>query len=237
MRTSSNEIDYNYDLIANNNNDDENDGPNFERKLDLVTEGANPFLKKHMLTQITNENCLIIINYILAMQAETTVSERYRINTISTLMMLAKFHNKKTTITKSFKQITRQDILDFLDRLRKPESVDPLHRWVGTYDQNRIVLLRFFKWLHCLNVDDIPPRHRPTPEVMLNIPSIRRREISIYKPTDLWTEEDDMLFYKYCPSHRDRCWHAVSRDTGCRVSEMLKIKVKDIVVQQLEDGY
>jgi site-specific recombinase XerD len=171
------------------------------------------------------------------MQAETTVSERYRINTISTLMMLAKFHNKKTTITKSFKQITRQDILDFLDRLRKPESVDPLHRWVGTYDQNRIVLLRFFKWLHCLNVDDIPPRHRPTPEVMLNIPSIRRREISIYKPTDLWTEEDDMLFYKYCPSHRDRCWHAVSRDTGCRVSEMLKIKVKDIVVQQLEDGY
>jgi Phage integrase, N-terminal SAM-like domain len=197
---SSNEIDYN-NLVVDNNNNDDNDGPKFDRKLDLVTESANPFLKKHMLTQITHENCLIIINYVLAMQAETTVSERYRINTISTLMTLAKFHK-----TKSFKQMTREDILEFLDRLKKPESVDPLHQWVGTYNQNRIVLLRFFKWL-CSgrNVDNIPPRHRPTPEVMLNIPSVRRREISIYKPTDLWTEEDDMLFYKYCPSVRDRC--------------------------------
>jgi|SRR5215212_5815226 hypothetical protein len=140
---SSNEIDYN-NLVVDNNNDDDNDRPNFDRKLDLVTESANPFLKKHMLTQITYENCLIIINYVLAMQAETTVSERYRINTISTFMTLAKFHK-----TKSFKQMTRQDILEFLDRLRKPESVDPLHQWVGTYNQNRIVLLRFFKWL-CL---------------------------------------------------------------------------------------
>ena len=72
---------------------------------------------------------------------------------------------------------------------------------------------------------------------MYNIPIIKRKEVSIYKPTDLWTEEDDALFYKYCPSSRDRCWHAVSRDTGCRPSEMLNIKIKDVVVQQLADGY
>jgi hypothetical protein len=72
---------------------------------------------------------------------------------------------------------------------------------------------------------------------MLNIPHIKRREISIYKPMDLWTEEDDILFYKYCLSLRDKCWHAVSRDAGCRVREMLKIKIKDIVIQQLENGY
>jgi hypothetical protein len=29
---------------------------------------------------------------------------------------------------------------------------------------------------------------------MENIPPIRRKEISTYKPTDLWTEEDDFLF-------------------------------------------
>ena len=62
-------------------------------------------------------------------------------------------------------------------------------------------------------------------------------EESIYKPTDLWTEEDDALFYKYCPSSRDRCWHAVSRDTGCRPSELLRLKIKDVVAQQLENGY
>jgi integrase len=72
---------------------------------------------------------------------------------------------------------------------------------------------------------------------MENINKIKRREISIYKPTDLWTEEDDVLFYKYCPSVRERCWHAVSRDTGCRPSELLKLKIKDVVIQQLEGGY
>jgi hypothetical protein len=73
---------------------------------------------------------------------------------------------------------------------------------------------------------------------MLNIPQIKRREISIYKPTDLWTEEDDMPFYKYCPSLRDKCWHAVSRDTGCRPHELLRLKIKDVVVQQLDNsGY
>lgn len=72
---------------------------------------------------------------------------------------------------------------------------------------------------------------------MENIPKIKRREISTYKPTDLWTEEEDILFYKYCPSSRDRCYQAVSRDTACRPHELLKLKIKDVVVQQLEDGY
>jgi integrase len=149
---------------------------------------------------------------------------------------LAEFHNNK-----AFKDMTRQDILAFLDELRKPESVDPIYKWIGNYELTRIILLRFFKWLHAgPNRNDIPAKQRPTPDVMLNIPKINRRQneqYSKYKPTDLWTEEDDALFYKYCPSVRDRCYHAVARDTGCRVSEMLKIKIKDIVFQQTEEGY
>ncbi len=38
--------------------------------------------------------------------------------------------------------MTRQDIVEYLDRLRKPESVDPLHQWIGTYELTRVVLLR-----------------------------------------------------------------------------------------------
>jgi hypothetical protein len=72
---------------------------------------------------------------------------------------------------------------------------------------------------------------------MQNIPKIKRKEVSCYKPTDLWTEEDDVLFYKYCPSVRDRCWHAITRDTGCRPHELLKLRIKDVILQQLEGGY
>ena len=111
-----------------------------------------------------------------------------------------------------------------------------MHKWQGTYENNRVVLLRFFKWLYH---PDIPPNKRSKPDVMENIPKIRHKEVSIYKPTDLWTEDDNFIFHKYCPFSRDRCWHAVSRDTGCRPHELLKLKIKDVdvVVQQLENGY
>ncbi|HEX2169753.1 MAG TPA: tyrosine-type recombinase/integrase [Nitrososphaera sp.] len=109
-----------------------------------------------------------------------------------------------------------------------------MHKWVGTYEFCRIILMRFFKWLHA---PDVPQRQRPKPAVMDNIPKLKRKEISIYKPTDLWTEEDDALFYKYCPSSRDRCWHAVSRDIGCRPHEMLRLKIRDVIAQRTDSGY
>jgi integrase len=207
----------------------EKDDPNFDRKLDLVTAGARPFIKEHLLTKISRENCITIIDYILAMQTEVSPSQTYRVDTALKLKYFAEFHSPKP-----FKEITRQDVIDFLDHFRKPESVDPLHKWQGSYENNRVVLLRFFRWLHA---PDIPQRQRPRPAAMDNIPKIKRKEVSIYKPTDLWTEEDDFIFYRYCPFSRDRCWHAVSRDTGCRPHELLKLKIKDIVVQQLESGY
>ena len=209
----------------------DDDDSNFDRKLDLATDGAHAFIKDHLLTRITHENCLTIVNYIIAMQTEISLSQRYRIDTIYKLKQLAEYYHPK-----AFSDMTRQDIVEYLDHFRKPETVDPLHKWQGTYELSRIYLLRFFRWLYRPN-DDISPNKRPKPEVMQQIPKLKRREISIYKPTDLWTEEDDALFFKYCPSVPDRCWHAVARDTGCRPHEMLKLKIKDVVVQQLEDGY
>jgi hypothetical protein len=74
---------------------------------------------EHLLTKISRENCTFIINYILAMQTEVNPSERYRIDTIFKLKQLAEFHNPK-----SFRDMTRQDIVDFLDRLKKRKEGD-----------------------------------------------------------------------------------------------------------------
>jgi hypothetical protein len=51
----------------------------------------------------------------------------------------------------------------------------------------------FFKWLY---YSDIQPAKRPKPSVVENIPQLKRKEQSIYKPTDLWTQEDDLLFLR-----------------------------------------
>jgi integrase/recombinase XerD len=203
--------------------------PNFDRKLDLITEGAQPHLREHLLTKITHENCKTIIDYILVFIQESNPAQEYRNNTIFRLKKLAEFHNPKR-----FRDMTRDDVIEYLDSLRKPESVDPLHKWKGNHELTRIVFIRFFRWLYYPDI--VPHSKRPKPEVMAGIGKIKRMEEETYKPTDLWTEEDDMLFYKYCPSLRDKCWHAVARDTGCRPHEMLKLKIKDIVVQQYENG-
>jgi hypothetical protein len=48
--------------------------PLFDHKLDLITAGARPFLKEHLLNKISRENCLTVINYILEMQTQTNLS-------------------------------------------------------------------------------------------------------------------------------------------------------------------
>jgi hypothetical protein len=58
------------------------DDPNFDRKLDIITAGAKPFVKENLLNRISKENCQTIVNYILAMQTEVSHREDYCINTI-----------------------------------------------------------------------------------------------------------------------------------------------------------
>ncbi len=194
---------------------------NFDhQQLDVVTSGSPPYLKDHLLTRITHVNCKIIIAYVMAFMTEVNPSTNYRQHTIQKLKNLAEFHNPK-----SFKDLSRDDVIAYMDRLRKSEIADPLHKWVGSYENDRIVLLRFFKWLYG---SDIPHKYRPTPDVVNNIPRIKRKETSTYKPSDLWTEEDDLLFLKYCSSKRDRAYHMVARDTGCRPHELLGAKIKDL---------
>jgi hypothetical protein len=53
-----------------------------DQKLDLITAGTKPFLKQHLLTKISRENCSTIISYIMAIQTETNVSEHYRFDNI-----------------------------------------------------------------------------------------------------------------------------------------------------------
>lgn len=161
----------------------------------------------------------IIANYIRALNVEINPSKSYSNVTFRIISLLSKYTKKE------FKDITREDIIDFLDNLRKPEEIDPLHKWIGSYNLYLGVLIRFFKWF---NYQSIPHRQRPKPLVIMNIPNLKRKEKSIYKSSDMWTSEDDLIFLKYCSSKRDRCYHAIARDTSCRPHEILNLRLKDI---------
>jgi integrase len=200
-------------------------------KVTATTEGLLPNCYHHLHDKVLctgskgRENAMTICDYISSLKSEINPSDHYRRDTIMLLCNLSTFFNKNAN-AKSFKEITRQDLFSFLDSYRKPESADPLHKWIGTYNTYRMQLMRFFKWLY---YPDIEQKKRLKPSVIENIPQLKRKEKSIYKPTDLWTAEDDALFLKYCPNPRDRCYHAMSRDSAARPHELLKLRIKDVV--------
>src|SRR5438093_10986386 len=158
-----------------------------------------------MTEQLLKDSKAVIEDYILSMRREINTSNEYiRLNK----SVLSRLGDLNT--------VTKEDIGKFLDKLRKPESEDPLHKWIGTYNKYYTILRKFFKWFGA-------------PYSMEGFKELRRKEQSIYKPSDLWTQEDDILFLKFCPSVRDRCYHAISRDSSCRPSELVKLRIKDVV--------
>jgi integrase len=192
-----------------------------DKKIILVTEGLEPFFTKILRQKTSKENALDIAEYINTLKREINISLGYKKINIQTLVDLSKYHLNR----KSFRLMIKEDILQYLDSLRRPEASDPLHKWIGSYNLKRSIIVKFFKWLY---YSDIEPIQRPNPKVIENIARLKRKEQSIYKPTDLWSQEDDLLFLKYCPSKRDRCYHTISRDLSCRPHEILNLRIKDI---------
>ena len=199
-----------------------------QTKIDDTTNGFTDYYRA-LLKRQSEENILTIVEYIASMNVEINLSVLYRREQLAVLCYLSEFHHQK-----SFKDMTREDIIGYLNSLRKTEEAGPLHKWIGTYNLRRICLLRFFKWLY---YPDMQPSKRLTPEIVMNIQSFKRKERSIYKPTDLWTQEDDVLFLKYCPNKRDICYHAISRDLSCRPHEILNLRIKDINFKTTADNY
>jgi hypothetical protein len=67
------------------------------------------------------------------------------------------------------------------------------------------------------------------PDCIIGIKQLRRKEISCYKPSDLWSQEDDLVFLKWVTNKRDRCYHTMARDLSARPHEILSLKIKDIM--------
>jgi len=79
----------------------------------------------------------------IAMKREINPTLSYKRNTIQFLAELS----KTVGIAKKFIDMARDSIFCYLDKCRKLENEDPLHKWIGSYNTKLVVLSRFFKWL------------------------------------------------------------------------------------------
>jgi integrase/recombinase XerD len=219
----------------------DHDDKELDRKITLTTEGFTTTKYCELIlrdrTRLSKENALTVCDYIMDMKREINPS----LNTIRTTIQ---FFSElcKCVKNKWFEEMTRDDILLFLDQCRKLDNDDPMHKWINTYNSKRTVLFRFFKWLQYRNVTGDPNKRNELsveqrkPKCIQDIPRLKRKEISSYKPTDLWTPQDDLLFLKYVTNKRDRCYHMMSRDLSARPHEILGLRIKDVVFKTVDGG-
>ena len=92
-----------------------------ERKIDSITNGlSRPYFNKILkeLVKKNLENAIIICDYIIAEQIEINIKNSTKESKIKILVWLSNYFQDK----KSFKDMTKHDILDFLNKLRKSSS-------------------------------------------------------------------------------------------------------------------
>ena len=168
------------------------------KKILLVTEGfvRHKFCELVLRdrNRLLKENALTICDYILAMKREINPRLSHKKNTIQFLSELSRAVGKE----RKFIDMTRVDVLCYLDSCRKTEDEDQLHRWIGTYNIRLATLSRFFKWLYYPDVEDSKRRSELSalekkPDCIMGFKQLKRKEVSCYKPSDLWSQEVKLL--------------------------------------------
>ena len=202
-----------------------------ERKIDSITKTlSRPYFNKILkdLPKFNPTNTRTIVEYIITEQTEINIKDSTKESKIKTLVYLSTFHGNK-----SFIDLTKQDILEYLDYSRKTTIEDPSNRWIGTYNGRQIMFSKFFKWLYYPNEDF---RKRLTPSCMQGITKLPRKEKTSYKSSDIWEAREHVIFLKYCPYKRDRCYYALARDMSARPHEILNLKFRDVKFNITDKG-
>jgi hypothetical protein len=128
-----------------------------ERNIDSITNGlSRPYFNKiwKELAKKNLGNAIVICDYIIAEQIEINIQNSTKESKIKVLTWLSNHFNDQI----SFKNMTKNDILDFLNKLRKTAVEDPTSKWIGSYNGRQIILTKFFRWLS--NYDEPDYRNR-----------------------------------------------------------------------------
>ena len=203
------------------------------KKVNSLTKSCSKKYFNSILIKLANENienANTICDYIMAEETEINIKNSTKEGRIKILVWLSNYYDNR----KSFKGLSKEDILGFLNNLRKPISEDPTQRWIGSYNGRQIILNKFFRWLY----NPTEPEHgkRITPSCMKGIKQLPRKEKNPYSASDLWEPREHAVFLKYCPNVRDRCYHSLANDMSARPHEILNLKIKDIVFKRNDDG-
>ncbi|MFL6490624.1 MAG: hypothetical protein ACJ70O_01640 [Nitrososphaera sp.] len=114
-----------------------------DRLIDSITRDfsrkeINSRLKS--LARKSSRNSATICDHILAEQTELNIKTSTAESKVKSLLWLSKFSNDKP-----LEEMTKQEILSYLNSLRKPTSIDPQQGWIGSYNNRLRYYAKFFR--------------------------------------------------------------------------------------------
>ncbi len=211
---------------------EENNNITNKKIISTTKSCSKPYFKSILCNLATEneENANVLCDYIIAEETEINIKNSTKEGRIKVLVWLSNYHHNKI----SFRQMKKQDILEYLNNLRKSIDKDPYQKWIGSYNGRQMILNKFFRWLY--GAEEPDHTRRLTPDCMKGIKQLPRKEKTSYSPSDLWEHREHHVFLKHCPSIRDRCYHALANDMSARPHEILNLRIKDIIFKKTIDN-
>jgi hypothetical protein len=166
-----------------------------EKKISYITQSFSQNFLKNKLKNLARKNpgnANVICDYIIVEQTEFNIKDSTKKGKIKALVYLSGHLQD----TKSFKKMTKQDILDNLNTFRKVSNNNSSNnyndnKWKPTYNFRQMIFSKFFKLLY--NPDEPISKNRKTPVCMLGIKKLPRKLRSRYNPSDIWDSRDLIL--------------------------------------------
>jgi len=145
------------------------DQEDLERKIDAITTYQKPHIKSIFVRMA--RNATILHDYIIAQKNEQNIKESTIEGIIKKLVWLSTYLGDK-----SYDQMTKGGLLDYLNGIKRPSQVDPIHKSIGTYNGRQMTFSTFFRRLY--NPDEPNYRKRITASCMRGIKRLPRLETS-----------------------------------------------------------
>jgi hypothetical protein len=199
--------------------------PLLHQKIERVLQSVDNAARR-MVLELPDANKPILADFLNDM----IIHENPRPNTVlvyvTDIVLLSRSYAHK----KSYREITRDEIMAHLQTFRRTFEEDPKERWINTYNRKVNTISKFFKWLVFPDMDR-EERKSSKPDIVKDIPTFFRKERTSVQAKELWTPAEDSVFLRHCHDVRLALYHTMSDDTSGRPHEILVKRFGDVKIK------
>ena len=160
---------------------------------------------------VSAENKALIAKFVNAWLAKG-VSEARAVKLVYSLRTLARI------LVKPFPQATKDDVIALVGELERSEYAE------NTKYDLKVILKMFFRWFKGGD-DEATPK-----EVSWIKPHSNNKKVKL--PSDLLTEEEVLKMVQAANNPRDKAFVLTLYESGCRIGEILSLRVKNVQFDQ-----